>query len=100
MTEPLFQAMAYMVEQPALGAIPCLFLLALYHFSRTRLVLAVSSLWALYIPYEFAMKQRILCTGECNIRLDLVAIYPLLAFLSAVATAAGAWALLKLRRSA
>ncbi len=27
-----------------------------------------SSLWLLYIPYEYLMYRRVLCSGECNIR--------------------------------
>jgi hypothetical protein len=34
--------------------------------------------WLLYALYEFGMKQRWLCSGECDIRIDLLAIYPLL----------------------
>lgn len=30
------------------------------------------------------MKARVLCTGECNIRVDLLAIYPILIVLSAI----------------
>lgn len=35
-------------------------------------------LWAAYGVYEYLMYARILCTGECNIRVDLLLIYPLL----------------------
>jgi len=28
--------------------------------------------WPAYLPYEYAMKLRILCSGECNIRVDLL----------------------------
>jgi hypothetical protein len=34
--------------------------------------------WLLYGVYEFGMKQRWLCSGECNIRVDLLLIYPVL----------------------
>ncbi len=40
-----------------------------------------------YVPYEYAMKLRILCSGECNIRVDLLLIYPVLAVSSLVALA-------------
>ena len=33
-------------------------------------------LWALYAVYEYLMYTRVLCTGECNIRVDLMLIYP------------------------
>lgn len=39
-------------------------------------VLAV--LWVAYALYEYLMYRRIRCSGECNIRVDLVLIYPAL----------------------
>jgi hypothetical protein len=42
--------------------------------------------WLLYAAYETGMQQRWLCSGECNIRVDLLLIYPLLLVASAVAT--------------
>lgn len=34
--------------------------------------------WLLYSVYEFLMYKRVLCTGECNIRVDLLLIYPVI----------------------
>ena len=39
----------------------------------------------LHLPYEYAMKLRILCSGECNIRVDLLLLYPALLVLSLAA---------------
>jgi hypothetical protein len=50
--------------------------------NRGALVLAIS--WLSYAGYEFLMYRRILCTGECNIRVDLLLIYPALLGASAV----------------
>ena len=44
----------------------------------SRGVLGAGLLWALYAGYETGMQQRWLCTGECNIRVDLLLIYPAL----------------------
>lgn len=44
-----------------------------------------AALWFLYGIYEGLMYARILCTGECNIRVDLLLIYPILI----IATIAG-----------
>ncbi len=41
--------------------------------------------WAAYGVYEYLMLTRVLCTGECNIRVDLLLIYPLLLAVSFVA---------------
>ncbi|HUQ76015.1 MAG TPA: hypothetical protein VM183_14925 [Burkholderiales bacterium] len=35
-------------------------------------------LWGAYALYEWLMKARILCSGECNIRIDLVLLIPIL----------------------
>jgi hypothetical protein len=43
----------------------------------------------LYAAYETGMQQRWLCTGECNIRVDLLLIYPILL----LASAGAAWSL-------
>ena len=42
----------------------------------------------LHLPYEYAMKLRILCSGECNIRVDLLLLYPALLVLSLAALVA------------
>lgn len=35
-------------------------------------------LWGAYAVYEFLMFRRVLCSGECNIRVDLLLIVPAL----------------------
>jgi hypothetical protein len=34
--------------------------------------------WVAYAGYESLIVLRILCTGECNIRVDLLLLYPVL----------------------
>lgn len=34
--------------------------------------------WVLYAAYEFLLYKRVLCSGECNIRVDLLLLWPLL----------------------
>ena len=34
--------------------------------------------WCLYAVYEYLIYQRVLCTGECNIKIDLLLLYPVL----------------------
>ncbi len=79
--------MGYMIAQPLIAVVPPVVLLGLYFLSVRRFVLVVGVLWAGYVPYQFAMKLRILCSGECNIRVDLLLIYPVLAVSSLVALA-------------
>lgn len=38
--------------------------------------------WFGYGLWEYGMKARILCSGDCNIRVDLLLIYPLLLLIS------------------
>ena len=57
---------------------------------RSRVVAAVAAIWCLYAAYECLMKARILCSGECNIRIDLLAIYPALMMVSIVGVALSA----------
>ncbi len=51
---------------------------------RRYSALAAALLWWTYAVYESLMYLRILCTGECNIRVDLLLIYPLLLLASLV----------------
>lgn len=71
--------------QPWLALFPALLFAALGALSRRRLILSTALLWLLYAGYEFGMKTRLLCSGECNIRVDLLLLGPLLIGLSAVA---------------
>ena len=83
--EVLYRPMAVLIGQPWLAAIPGAALLSLWVWSRRRLVLAAAVAWLLYLPYEYGMKWRILCSGECNIRVDLLLLYPALVILSILA---------------
>jgi hypothetical protein len=77
--------MSLFVEYPALaGALGVLFLTG-YWMSRQPIVAAAGVAWLVYGAYETGMRLRVLCTGECNIRVDLLLIYPLLLVISVVA---------------
>jgi len=51
----------------------------------SRMVAATAFAWAAYGAYEYLMYSRVLCSGECNIRVDLLLIYPALGVLSLIA---------------
>jgi hypothetical protein len=76
------------IAWPALALAPAALFAALYLRCRRTSVLLAALAWLAYVPYEQAMKLRILCSGECNIRVDLLLFYPMLALLSALAVAA------------
>ena len=87
----LLQTMAFMMIAPwvAWGIAALFFGLGRWRGSRTALVAA--ALWLLYGVYETLMYLRILCSGECNIRIDLLLIYPLLILVSLAALIVVMW---------
>ncbi len=89
----MLRAMAVFIVQPALALVPGAVFLLLHRVVRRRVVLVAGCSWLVYAVYEYAMKLRWLCSGECNIRIDLLVIYPGLLLLSAVAVVAGLLAL-------
>lgn len=84
-TAPLAILAFLSIRQPWLALIPALLLAAIYWVSRRRLLLVAAASWFCYLPYEWGMKLRILCSGECNIRVDLLLIYPFLLLVSLAA---------------
>ena len=78
-----------LVRWPLLALIPAVLLLAFARWSRHPLARAAAAAWGLYVVYESLMKQHVLCSGECNIRIDLLLVYPALVVLSVLALIAG-----------
>ena len=77
--------MAILIEWPFLALVPIAVFALLFLWSRSRIAFVAGLLWALYLPYELAMKYRLLCSGECNIRVDLLVLYPVLIVTSVLA---------------
>ena len=80
-----FATMAIFIPQPWLAALPAAAFFGLYAWTRRRFCLVMAAVWVLYGLYEAGMYLLILCSGECNIRIDLLVIYPVLAVLSVAA---------------
>jgi len=80
----LFSVAAIFIAYPVLAAVVGILLLILGWHRRTAIFAGV--LWVLYAVYETGMQRRWLCSGECNIRVDLLLIYPalLIALIAAV----------------
>lgn len=77
------------VAAPWLALGPALLFGALYGWTRRRLTLVAAVAWLAYFLYEEAVRRRLLCSGECNIRVDLLLLYPgLLAVSMAAAVSA------------
>jgi hypothetical protein len=73
------------IGYPALALVPAALFVGFWIVGRQKVSLVAGLLWALYSGYEYLMKLRILCSGECNIRVDLLLIYPMLVLVSLVA---------------
>jgi hypothetical protein len=73
------------IEWPLLALVPGLIFLSLYWTVRRLWVAYAGVAWLAYAGYELGMRLRWLCSGECNIRVDLLLIYPVLALLSVAA---------------
>ncbi len=73
---------AVFIMAPIIGLIPAALFLVLYLKLKRWPILVPAVLWVVYTIYEHLMKFRVLCSGECNIRVDLLVIYPLLLVLS------------------
>jgi hypothetical protein len=70
---------------PWLALVPVAAFGVLYARSRASIVLVAALAWLGYLVYESAIKLRWLCSGECNIRVDLLVLYPLLLLVSVIA---------------
>ena len=64
------------------GLIPTALFLGFYLKLKRWPILLAAIFWGVYTIYEYLMHARVLCSGECNIRVDLLALYPLLLALS------------------
>ena len=88
--------MAIFIQYPILAAAIGAVLLWLRRRTGRHVAVGAGFAWLLYGLYEFGMKQRWLCSGECNIRIDLVVVYPVLA----ISLVAAGVSLLRTRPSA
>jgi mRNA-degrading endonuclease YafQ of YafQ-DinJ toxin-antitoxin module len=83
--------LAIFIEYPYLASVVGALLLLVARWKGSRTATVVGCLWLLYSAYELGMKQRWLCSGECNIRIDLLLIYPVLLLAAAVAVVSLFW---------
>jgi hypothetical protein len=70
--------MAIFIQYPWLAAVIGVILVGLGKWRRRPTAVVAGGIWLLYAAYESAMRLRWLCSGECNIRVDLLLIYPFL----------------------
>ncbi|HEY8244942.1 MAG: hypothetical protein ACHQJ7_03810 [Vicinamibacteria bacterium] len=82
-----------MIAYPWLAFVTAGVLVALWLWRRATSAAVAAALWIAYGAYETLMHLRVLCTGECNIRVDLLLFYPVLL----VATLVALWRSLRRR---
>ena len=73
------------IQWPLAALVPAALLGWGFFLRRRKLVGVTALLWLGYAIYESLMKARVLCSGECNIRVDLLLLSPLLWILTIVA---------------
>lgn len=76
--QSIFRTMGVFMAYPWLAAVVGVLFVTFGWKVRRWGVVTIGVIWVLYAAYETGMKQRWLCTGECNIRVDLLLIYPIL----------------------
>jgi hypothetical protein len=76
------------IAYPWLALVPAAAFALLRLAGRGALSLTAAAVWATYAAYEYAMHARLLCTGECNIRIDLLLAAPVLVALTIAAAIA------------
>ena len=74
-----------MLEPTVIAAVVAIGFVAAWLKWRGILVAVAAICWVLYAPYEFMIYKRIWCSGECDIRVDLLLFYPILAAMSIAA---------------
>ena len=70
------------VAHPLLTIVPIVIFVALGVASRRVLPWIAAATWLSYGIWEFLASRRVTCSGECNIRADLLLIVPILAVVS------------------
>jgi hypothetical protein len=78
-----------LVRWPLLALVPAALLYAFARWCGHALAWGAASAWFVYAVYELLVQRRVLCSGDCDIRVDLLLIYPALGGLSLLALVAG-----------
>ena len=78
-----------MIAYPWMAWVVAAGLAALWRWSGSKAAAVAAAAWAGYGVYEYLIFARVLCSGECNIRVDLLLFYPLLLALAALAVVQG-----------
>ncbi len=77
--------MSVLIVYPWLAGVAAMCFAGMWWRRRWTMAALAAAAWALYMVWEYLMYARVLCSGECNIRVDLLLIYPALLVLSVAA---------------
>lgn len=81
----LFRWMGIFAGYPWLILIPVALFFYIGIAARARFATPTAIIWLIYGIYEWLMYARILCSGDCDARIELAFIYPVLLLLSLMA---------------
>ena len=84
-----------MMDRPWLALIPAVLLFLAGWLGPSRAPYVAGAAWVIYCLYELGIKHRLLCGEECNIRVDLVFLAPLLALGTVGAIGRVVWRLVR-----
>ena len=83
--ELIFGTFAVFISHPLGAFLPAAVFAGLYFLNRRMGILIAALCWAGYAILETLNRARITCSGDCNIRIDLLVIYPVLWIVSIAA---------------
>src|SRR4051812_27998251 len=86
------------IARPWVALLPAVLFAALWWISRSRMAAAAAVAWLLYVGWEYTIKLHWTCSGDCDIRVDLLLLYPALGLLSVLAAAFGIASLVRRMR--
>jgi len=72
------------IEYPYLAFVPAVIFGVTYFRKRKTVIGITGILWLLYGLWEISIMMRITCSGDCDIRVDLLLIYPVLLVLTII----------------
>ena len=81
----VYAPLSIFIQWPLAALVPAGLFAAAYAWRRRTFVAVTAALWASYAIYELLILKRVLCSGECNIRVDLLLAYPVLVVVSLAA---------------
>lgn len=87
------------VNRPWLVLIICLPILALYKWLKLQRLLICGVAWFTYFWYELMISVGAICPEGCNIRVELIVLYPLLLGLTIPALVEAGKLILRKRRA-